>query len=205
MSEATARSPVALVAPVGAMGGWHVSRRRSTAPLTLADWTPLAKVLIRTSPRGPVAQALRVECGRARRATSGTLIIRPGPDEWLLLGPPGDAPGLVAQWEGVHGDDLTTVVDITSGRALLRLSGARASDVLAKLCAVDATPVPMAPPSVAPWPAWSPRSSGTTEIGRSGPTSWPLTGRSASTSSMPWPTRGASSVSAHGFFGDELS
>jgi heterotetrameric sarcosine oxidase gamma subunit len=101
----------------------------------------MAKVLVRTSPDGPVAQALGVECGRARRTTSGTLVLRPGPDEWLLLGPPGDAPGLVAQWEGVAGDGLTTVVDITSGRALLRLTGDRAPDVLAKVCAVDALAV----------------------------------------------------------------
>jgi heterotetrameric sarcosine oxidase gamma subunit len=137
VSEATARSPIAVASPAGVTAGWHVSQRRSEAALSLADWTPLAKVLVRTSPGGAVAQALRVEGGRTRRTTSGTLIIRPGPDEWLLLGPPGDAPGLVAQWEGVAGDGLTTVVDITSGRALLRLTGARAPDVLAKLCAVD--------------------------------------------------------------------
>lgn len=138
MAEATARSPVAVAAPAGVTAGWSVSRRRSTAPLTLADWTPLAKVLVRTAPGGAVAEALRVDCGRARRTTSGTLIIRPAPDEWLLLGAPGDAPGLVAQWEGVAGDGLTTVLDLTSGRALLRLTGARGPDVLAKLCAVDA-------------------------------------------------------------------
>lgn len=137
MAEPTARSPIAVTSPAAVTAGWHVSRRRSEAALTLADWTPLAKVLVRTSPGGAVAQALRVECGRARRTTSGTLIIRPGPDEWLVLGPPGDGPGLVAQWEGVATDDLTTVTDLTSGRALLRLTGARAPDVLAKLCAVD--------------------------------------------------------------------
>jgi heterotetrameric sarcosine oxidase gamma subunit len=107
----------------------------------LADWTPLAKVLVRTSPNGPVARALGVECGRAQRDTAGTLVIRPGPDEWLLLGPPGSAPGLMVRWEGVAGDSFTTVVDITSGRALLRLTGEGAPEVLAKLCAVDALTV----------------------------------------------------------------
>jgi heterotetrameric sarcosine oxidase gamma subunit len=118
--------------------GWSVSGRRSSASLTLADWTPRAKVLVRSSPQGTVAQALGVECGQARRVPDGTLVIRPGPDEWLLFGPPGTAPGLVEQWEGVAGDDHTTVVDVTSGRALLRLTGNRVPDVLAKLCAVDA-------------------------------------------------------------------
>jgi heterotetrameric sarcosine oxidase gamma subunit len=101
----------------------------------LADWTPLAKVLVRAAPDGPAARTLGVSCGRARRNTSGTLVVRFGPDEWLLLG--AGAPGLVEHWEGVAGDALTAVVDITSGRALLRLTGARAPDVLAKLCAVD--------------------------------------------------------------------
>ena len=141
MAEAIARGPVAVASPAGVTAGWSVSRRRSSAPLTLADWTPLAKVLVRTAPGGAVAGALRVEPGRARRTTSGILILRPAPDEWLLLGAPGDGPGLVAQWEGVAGDDLTTVIDITSGRALLRLTGARAPDVLAKVCAVDASAV----------------------------------------------------------------
>jgi heterotetrameric sarcosine oxidase gamma subunit len=118
--------------------GWSVSRRRSTAPLTLADWTPLAKVLVRTSPQGATAQALAVECGQSRRDESGTLVVRFGPDEWLLLGPAGAAPGLVEQCEAVAGDDFTSVTDVTSGRALLRLTGDRTPDVLAKLCAVDA-------------------------------------------------------------------
>ncbi|MDQ3946102.1 MAG: hypothetical protein M3357_13310 [Actinomycetota bacterium] len=138
MSEATARGPITVASPAGVTAGWSVSHRRSTAPLTLADWTPLAKVVVRTSPRGAVAQALGVECGRARRDTGGALVLRFGPDEWLLIGPPGAAPSLVEHWEGVAGDDFTTVIDITSGRALLRLTGARAPDVLAKLCAVDA-------------------------------------------------------------------
>ena len=142
MAEVIARGPIAVVTPAGVTAGWSVSRRRSSAPLTLADWTPLAKVLVRTAPGGAVAGALRVEPGRARRTTSGTLILRPAPDEWLLLGAPGDAPGLVAQWEGVAGDDLTTVIDITSGRALLCLTGVRAPDVLGKVCAVDASAVP---------------------------------------------------------------
>ena len=137
MAEPTARGPIAVASPTGVMAGWTVSRRRGSGPLTLADWTPMAKVLLRTAPAGAVAQALRVDCGRARRSAAGTLIVRPGPDEWLLFGPPGDAPGMVAQWEGGAGDDLTTVVDITSGRALLCLTGARAPEVLAKVCAVD--------------------------------------------------------------------
>ena len=138
MSEPVARGPVAVAAPAWLTAGWSVSCRRSPASLTLADWTPLAKVLVRTSPHGAVGQALGVECGQARRLPEGTLVIRPGPDEWLLFGPPGTAPGLVEQWEGLAGDDHTAVVDVTSGRALLRLSGDGAPDVLAKVCAVDA-------------------------------------------------------------------
>jgi sarcosine oxidase subunit alpha len=114
-----------------------VSTRDADAPLTLADWTPLAKVLIRAAPGGQVARALGVPFGRAGRDGDGTLVVGSGPGEWLLLAAPGGARTLVEHWRGVADDGLVSVVDITSGRALMCLVGTRSPELLAKVCALD--------------------------------------------------------------------
>jgi heterotetrameric sarcosine oxidase gamma subunit len=133
-----ARSPIGPALPVTVVAGWEVSGRRSDAPLTVTDCTPLAKVAV----RGRVARLLDVPFGRAaRRAES--LVIGAGPGEWLILGPPGTAASLIATvsgatgGSGATGSSGATSVDLTHGRALVRLTGARAVDVLARLTAID--------------------------------------------------------------------
>ena len=125
MAEPAFRSPV-------------TSGARRAGRIALTDETATAKVLVRADPAGNLARWLAVEPGRATRDADGTLRARFGPDEWLLVAGPGAAPALVARLEAVADDDLVTVIDMTSGRALLRLSGPVAPDVLAKVCAVDA-------------------------------------------------------------------
>ncbi|HEV8653434.1 MAG TPA: sarcosine oxidase subunit gamma family protein [Actinomycetes bacterium] len=141
-----ARSPVAPAAPVVVMDGWEVSGRRSTAPLRLVDCTPLAKVLVRADPDGPVARHLGVGHGRSRRDRHGTLVVGSGPDEWLLLAPPGTESEVAERVRAVaaraatgeHDPGLVSVVELfTHGRALMRLTGADAPHLLAKVCSVD--------------------------------------------------------------------
>jgi sarcosine oxidase subunit gamma len=63
-----------------------------------------------------------------------------GPDEWLVLGPPGAGPAVVtelnAALEGLH----RSVVDVSANRAALELSGPRVQEVLSKGCALDLHP-----------------------------------------------------------------
>ena len=141
-----ARSPIAPAAPVVVMDGWEVSGRRSTAPLRLVDCTPLAKVLVRADPDGPVARHLGVGHGRSRRDRHGTLVVGSGPDEWLLLAPPGTESEVAERVRAVaaraatgeHDPGLVSVVELfTHGRALMRLTGADAPHLLAKVCSVD--------------------------------------------------------------------
>jgi heterotetrameric sarcosine oxidase gamma subunit len=137
MSEApVALSPIQPVAPTEVRDGWLVSTARSHAALRIADLTSLTKVLVRASPHGGVAARLGVPFGRARRTEHGVLVIGSGPDEWLLLSRPQTFADVTASLDTAD-DDLVSVLDLTHGRVLVRLSGAAAPDVLAKVCAVD--------------------------------------------------------------------
>ena len=140
MSEPVARSPIAPPPPVVVIDGWEVSGLRAGAGLTLTDCTPLAKVGVRAPIGGGAADELAVPFGRAARDPGGTLVIGAGPGEWLLLAAPGQGPALTGRAEELAArfpGELITATDLTHGRALMRLAGARGDDVLAKVCGID--------------------------------------------------------------------
>jgi heterotetrameric sarcosine oxidase gamma subunit len=63
-------------------------------------------------------------------------VVGSAPGEWLVLGERVGRPGaLAARLTGL--EELVSVVDVTHGRALLRLTGPRAAELLAKVCAID--------------------------------------------------------------------
>jgi heterotetrameric sarcosine oxidase gamma subunit len=144
-SDPVARSPIAPAPPVIVLAGWEVSGRRASpdqagACPTLTDCTPLAKLQLRAPAGGQVARALGVRFGRAARDGDGTLVVGSGPGEWLLLAPPGHAPALASKVAGIvaqAGGEPASWVDLTHGRALIRLNGSSAASVLAKLCGID--------------------------------------------------------------------
>ncbi|KAA5831309.1 sarcosine oxidase subunit gamma family protein [Saccharopolyspora hirsuta] len=63
-----------------------------------------------------------------------------GPDEWLLVGPDGRAPHLVAALDEALADSLGSTVDVSANRTALRLSGRMSREVLEKLCSIDLHP-----------------------------------------------------------------
>lgn len=129
-----ARSPIAPAAPVVVAEGWEVSGVRAAGPLTLTDCTPLAKVQLRAA----AAEMSGVGFGRARRDADGVLVVGSGPGEWLLIGPPGQAGVLAGRLAARMGPgDEATWVDLTHGRALVRLTGPDARRILTRLCGVD--------------------------------------------------------------------
>lgn len=136
-STMIARSPIAPAPPVGVVAGWEVSDRRAATELTLTDCTPMTKVLLRAPHDGPVARALGVAFGRAGRDEAGALVIGSGPGEWLVLDAPGTGPDVADRCHRLAAGDFATVLDLTHGRALVRLTGSRGADVLAKLCPID--------------------------------------------------------------------
>lgn len=136
-----ARGPVA-VAPATVRDGWEVDARVATGALTLSDESPLAKVHVRAPFDGASRAALGVGFGRTARGDLGTgavLVVGSGPGEWLVLGAPNTAGALrAAVADRLAGTgEFTTVLDLTHGRALLRLTGREAATVLAGLCAID--------------------------------------------------------------------
>lgn len=138
MSELIARSPVRPVEPA-VVAGWEVSGRRSTAALTLADHTPLAKAAVRASPGGALAWALGVPHRRAARDTTGALVIGSAPGEWLVLAPPGEQTPLCDRLAvlAAGAGELVTILDLTHGHAVMRLTGEQAAATLVKVCGID--------------------------------------------------------------------
>ena len=132
-----ARSPIAQVPPTAVEHGWVVSVRRSAAELKITDCTPLAKVLVLASTEGELARALGVPFGRAARDAYGTLVVGSAPGEWLLLAAPGTSAAVTQRVEEVQDEGLVSPFDATHGRALVRITGARTPDLLAKVCAID--------------------------------------------------------------------
>jgi heterotetrameric sarcosine oxidase gamma subunit len=132
-----ARSPIAPAEPVTVVDGWEVSAiRADKSELTLTDCTPLAKVAVASRQ----AELNTVRFGRTARDEDGTLVVGSGPGEWLLIGPPGQAAALAAKAKAetkANAGPGTTCVDLTHGRALLRLTGEKGPSVLAKLSAID--------------------------------------------------------------------
>lgn len=118
------------------MDGWEVSTRRSAAALRLADASPLAKRSVRADADGTFARALDVPFLRSRRE-GDVLIVGSGPGEWLLLGSAATSAGLQERVQSDAGDDQVTTVDLTHGRALMRMTGRDAARALAKVCAID--------------------------------------------------------------------
>ena len=140
MADPVARSPIRPAEPV-VVSGWEVEGARSASPLTLADVSALAKTLVRAAAGGAMASALEVPFGRAARDASGALVTGSGPGEWTIIGPLGEAAAQRARLELVaaahSAQELITVLDLTHGRALVRLTGPAAPDLLAKVCAID--------------------------------------------------------------------
>jgi heterotetrameric sarcosine oxidase gamma subunit len=135
-----ARSPIAPSPPVRVEAGWQVSGCRSDAALTITDCTPLAKVHVRAPWNGAMAKALGVPFGRASRE-AGWLLAGSGPGEWLVLAPAGAAGQVVGRLSetaaGSAPEEFVSVIDLTHGRALVRVTGEQAPDLLSLLCGID--------------------------------------------------------------------
>ena len=123
MSETTMHSPVD-VGPLTSPDG----------SVTLADAYATTKVQVRAGATTAAAAALGVSYGSSNRTASGDLVCGTRPDEWTIYGEPGRSGAISAS---VSTEGFVTVIDITHGRAMLRISGANATSALSKICNLD--------------------------------------------------------------------
>lgn len=138
-SAPVARSPLALVGTPTVIDGWEYSAGATSGSVVVADRSAMSKVHIRVETRPGVTSALGARFGRSAWA-GDRLVVGSGPDEWLVLGPP----GLAADIAEELGDAIrsvsrgpVTVVDLTHGRALLRLRGPETTALLRRVTAID--------------------------------------------------------------------
>ncbi len=110
-----------------------------TAPVCIYDLCALAKFGIRAAGDAAVAKSLETPFASSRRANDASLIIGSGPGEWLVLAEPGVGTEIRSGLESdlASTGEFVSVVDLTHGRALLRLAGSKAADLLAKVCGID--------------------------------------------------------------------
>lgn len=139
--DAVARSAIEPSVPV-TRSGWVVDARRSVADLVLSDEGPLVKILVKGSVTAALDDALRTPFGRAVHSELDgvpVLVAGSGPGEWLVVGPGETRAATLATVRDAVGGrtDFVSVIDLTHGRALMRLTGHRAAPVLEKVCAVD--------------------------------------------------------------------
>src|SRR5699024_5888536 len=133
------RSPVRVGNAKTQLAGWEVSAQPASGPRTLQDVSVMSKVEVRSAFTGSTADKLQASFGRTHRSQDGTLVIGSGPGQWHILGEPGAQQTMVTELEQMadSANELTTVVDLTHGRALFRITGDEAAAVLNKLCSLE--------------------------------------------------------------------
>jgi len=121
----------------------EVERRGSVA----AEIPFLTKVNIRVKPGGPAAAAVAEVLGVALPVEPNTIavdrarrVLWLGPDEWLVVDPLAERPGLELALLAALGGQPGAIVDVSAERTVIELSGAHARDVLMKGCSIDLHP-----------------------------------------------------------------
>ncbi|GGO98943.1 sarcosine oxidase subunit gamma [Wenjunlia tyrosinilytica] len=139
---ATRRSPMAHV-----HARFAAATRSCGGALRLAELPYLTQVNVRLDPKGPAADAVRLELGlplplEPNTATrgGGLAALWLGPDEWLVVGPPTARDTLASRLSEAIGDEHASVVDVSAQRTTLLVAGRLATDLLAHGCSLDLHP-----------------------------------------------------------------
>lgn len=121
--------------------------RTSGGAIRLAELPFLTQINVRLDAKGtaadPVGLALDLplplEPNTVVRAGELTALWL-GPDEWLLVGPPGSGRDLESRIREAAGDEPVSVTDVSAQRTTLLVAGPRARDLLAHGCSLDLHP-----------------------------------------------------------------
>ena len=136
MAEPTRASPFGRLAPGGA-GPLTLAECRGRALLTIGG--PVAHGEFLGAVRAVLGAELPREPGGVAAARDGWTLWT-GPAEWLHVSPGGDGWALERELLRAAGPASGTVVDVSHGRAVLRLTGAPVRELLAGFCPIDLHP-----------------------------------------------------------------
>ncbi|MEN9313847.1 MAG: hypothetical protein RIS35_240 [Pseudomonadota bacterium] len=125
-----------------------LSARPGREPLAALWREGLSIVNLRGDPRDPefrasVRKALDVDLPETAGGISEGLrqrIVEAGPDDWFVIGAPGEAAASMVALRKALAGLHTAVTDVSSGYTVLRLSGPPVRDVLAQGCPLDLHP-----------------------------------------------------------------
>ncbi|MFD8303636.1 sarcosine oxidase subunit gamma [Streptomyces sp. NPDC059690] len=136
------RSPLAHAA-----GRLAAATRTSGGAIRLAELPFLAQVNVRLDAKGPAADAVALALGLQLPLEPDTVVrsgeltaLWLGPDEWLLVGPPGTQRALEGRIRAAAGEEPVSVTDVSAQRTVLLVAGPRARDLLAHGCSLDLHP-----------------------------------------------------------------
>jgi sarcosine oxidase subunit gamma len=142
----------ALTAPPRSPLGPYADRlaaatRTSRGAVRLAELPFLAQVNVRLDAKGGAADAVGLALGLQLPLEPNTAIrageltaLWLGPDEWLVVGPPGSERDLETRIRAAVGEEPVSVTDVSAQRTTLLVSGPSARDLLAHGCALDLHP-----------------------------------------------------------------
>lgn len=105
----------------------------ASAATSLRDETGIAITSIRAAADSATAAELKVGFGQAAR-TGDLLVVGIRPGEWQLIGP---AESVAAAAPQADGSEHLSLIDITHGRVVIRVSGHHATGILEKVCSLD--------------------------------------------------------------------
>ena len=117
-------------------GGWLVGAETTNAPFRLSDASSTAKLMLHAAPAGELAKRLNVVVGHVEFFDDGLVVAGLVPGKWLVLGST-DSADLAERLVSIATEESSTVVDVTDGQFLVRLTGLPAPLTLARLCAID--------------------------------------------------------------------
>ncbi|MGX1480706.1 UNVERIFIED_CONTAM: sarcosine oxidase subunit gamma [Streptomyces canus] len=121
--------------------------RSSGGAIRLAELPFLAQLNVRLDAKGAAAAAVGLALDLQLPLQPNTVVrageltaLWLGPDEWLLVGPPGSERDLESRIREATGDEHVSVTDVSAQRTTLLVAGPRTHDLLAHGCSLDLHP-----------------------------------------------------------------
>ncbi|WP_060905806.1 sarcosine oxidase subunit gamma [Streptomyces scabiei] len=131
----------------GAADRLAAATRASGGAIRLAERPFLTQLDVRLDPKGAAADAAGLALGLPLPLEPDTVVrageltaLWLGPDEWLLVGPPGGARELENRIREAAGEEHISVTDVSAQRTTVLVAGAGARDLLAHGCSLDLHP-----------------------------------------------------------------